>query len=107
MNRKMPKSEIIKLRVDSFIKQKALEMANTLKWTLSKYIRFLLLMDFADHFLDHVTEYISENVDTVIENIEFTFQGRRFYIVPENQKELFIKFLNKKQKVEYDEIRKN
>ena len=100
----MTKLEIIKIRVDNFLKKKALEMANTMKWTLSKYIRFLLLMDFDDHFLDHVTEHISENVDTVIENMELTFQGRRFYIIPENQKENFIKFINKKNKVEQDEI---
>ena len=100
----MTKLEIIKIRADALLKKRALEMANSMKWTLSKYIRFLLMMDFDDRFLDNITKHISKNVDTLIENTEFTFQGRRFYIIPENQKENFIKFINKKNKVEQDEI---
>ena len=100
----MTKLEIIKIRADTLLKKRALEMANSMKWTLSKYIRFLLMMDLDDRFLDNITKNISENVDTLIENMEFTFQGRRFYIIPENQKENFIKFINKKSKVEQDEI---
>ncbi|HUS50023.1 MAG TPA: hypothetical protein VMZ91_07650 [Candidatus Paceibacterota bacterium] len=100
----MTKLEIIKIRADTLLKKRALEMANSMKWTLSKYIRFLLMMDFDDRFLDNITKHISKNVDTLIENTEFTSQGRRFYIIPENQKENFIKFINKKNKVEQDEI---
>lgn len=79
------KEEIIKIRVSKLLKNRAKDNASVMNWTLSNYIRFLLLMDIDNPIYKHIIPLVSENVDTLDKIQEFTYEGRRFVIIPENQ----------------------
>lgn len=80
----MSKETIIKIRVSKYLKQRAKDCASFYGWSLSQYIRHLILVDIDDPLYDHIIPLVSGNVDTLNEIKEFRYQGRRFAIVPEN-----------------------
>lgn len=79
------KEEIIKIRASKYLKNRAKDNASVMNWTLSHYIRFLLLMDIDNPIYKHIIPLVSENVDTSDKIQEFTYEGRRFVIILENQ----------------------
>ena len=81
----MHKEEIIKIRISEFMKNRAKDCASSFNWSLSQYIRFLIRMDIDSPLYKTIIPLVSENVDTIDKIHEFTHEGRRFLIVPENQ----------------------
>jgi hypothetical protein len=79
------KESFIKLRVSDYLKQRAKDCASSYNWTLSRYLRSLILIDINTKLYDRIIPLIEENVGTFSEIPSFTHEGTRFYIVPENQ----------------------
>lgn len=79
------KESLIKLRISEYLKQRAKDCAASYNWTLSNYIRFLMMMDQESKLYDRIIPLIEENVDTKDEFASFRHEGMKFYIVPEKQ----------------------
>ena len=92
----MKKEELIKVRVDEYLKSKAIKNAEKCDWTLSQYIRILLMCDSDDPIYDHFISNL-ENVDTSDQIEWFEYQGKRFLIIPEEQTRKITEFLKQKK----------
>ena len=81
----MLNDKIIKLRISEYLKTRASDAALIYNWTLSNYIRFLIMMDLDSKIYDRIIPLIEGNVSTNEGFAHFTHEGRRFYVVPEDQ----------------------
>ena len=79
------KESLIKLRVSEYLKQRAKDCASSYNWTLSHYLRFLIMMDIDTKLYDRIIPLIEENVATLNEIPSFMHGSTKFYIVPEDQ----------------------
>ncbi len=84
----MVKEKILKIRISEYLKSRAKDCASSYEWSLSQYIRFLIRMDVDSPIYQKIIPLIKENVDTLDKIQEFTHEGRRFLIIPENQENL-------------------